>query len=79
MGGRRKKKRVIRRRPRRPKSIYPCPICQREGVIVKIDKKEGRAVVACMFCGFSDTTEVMPGEEKVDIYSRIVDKVTGQA
>ncbi|HDN01520.1 MAG TPA: hypothetical protein ENF42_00935 [Candidatus Bathyarchaeota archaeon] len=73
--GRRKKRRVIRRKPRlKPSAFFRCPLCQMDTLSIKIDRNKGIAVVKCGDCGLNDTVEIYEMEEEVDAYSKIVDK-----
>ena len=73
MGRRRRRKEVRIEKPRLPK-FFTCPHCGSESVVVKIDKRERKALVSCGACNISwETRDIKEYEEPIDIYNRFVD------
>ncbi|MFQ5710585.1 MAG: hypothetical protein ACE5GD_02270 [Candidatus Geothermarchaeales archaeon] len=71
--GRRRRKRIIKTIKRTIPSIFNCPNCGAQAVIVKIDRSHLSAMVTCGYCNLMWNTEIRTFEERVDVYSRFVD------
>lgn len=71
--GRRKRRTMVPVRRRRRSAFLRCPSCQHNSVTVEISKKESKAVIRCYNCGLVREMEVLPGEDKADVYTRFFD------
>lgn len=77
MGGRKKRRKIIRRRPRGLPKVFICPRCGKQSVNVNISGKEGltkEANVICGYCGLEAVVKLSPIQEAVDAYNIFVDK-----
>lgn len=72
MGGRRRRRKVIKRVVRRPPKVFRCPNCDMISVTVSIE--DGEVVVSCSNCGLTLRMERMKNYEMVHYYNAFVDK-----
>ncbi len=76
MGGRKKRRKIIRRKVRKLPKIFYCPRCGKQTVVVEFASSSGvrHAVVKCTSCDLSAEFEVKRFHEAVDAYNVFVDK-----
>ncbi len=75
--GRKKKRRVIKRvRPRLP-SLFLCPACGVQSVMVVLKRKEREALIKCGSCGLDEFVKISEEAEPVDAYAKFIDKYSG--
>lgn len=72
MGGRRRRRKVVKRVVRKPPKVFRCPGCDMISVTVNI--KEGEVTVLCSNCGLILKMEKMRNYEVVHYYNAFVDK-----
>jgi transcription elongation factor Elf1 len=72
MGGRRRRRKVIRRVVRKPPKVFRCPSCDMISVTVSIEDDE--VVISCSNCGLTSRLEKMKNYESVHYYNVFVDK-----
>ncbi|NHW44538.1 MAG: hypothetical protein HA491_02235 [Candidatus Verstraetearchaeota archaeon] len=72
MGGRRRKRKVIRRVVRKPPKVFRCPSC--DAISVTVDVEGDEVVVSCSNCGLTLRMERMKNFEPVHYYNAFVDK-----
>lgn len=72
MGGRRKRRKVIKRVVRKPPKVFRCPNCDVISVTVNIENEE--VVVLCSNCGLMLRMERMKNYEMVHYYNAFIDK-----
>ncbi|MEM0232440.1 MAG: hypothetical protein QXL22_00285 [Candidatus Nezhaarchaeales archaeon] len=72
MGGRRRRRKIIKRVVRKPPKVFRCPNCDMISVTVSIGDEE--AVVLCANCGLMWRMERMKNYEMVHYYNVFVDK-----
>ena len=71
--GKKYRKKLPVRPPKKIPSIFPCPNCGKKAVKVFYDRGEGEAVVSCGNCKIYVKIKVSPIFSAVDIYGRFVD------
>ncbi|MHA1594985.1 MAG: transcription elongation factor [Candidatus Baldrarchaeia archaeon] len=74
MGRRRRRRKILRRPKPKIPSIFECPACGVQAVVIEMKPKEGIAIVKCGNCGLGDTISINPSTEPVDVYAEFVDK-----
>ncbi|MDH5815975.1 MAG: hypothetical protein QE164_04230 [Candidatus Nezhaarchaeota archaeon] len=72
MGGRRRRRKIIKRVVRKPPKVFRCPNCDMISVTVSIE--DGEAVVLCTNCGLMLRMEKMKNYELVHYYNAFIDK-----
>lgn len=72
MGGRRRRRKVIKRIVRKPPKVFRCPNCDMISVTVNVEN--GEVVVLCSNCGLILKMEKMKNYETVHYYNAFVDK-----
>ncbi len=76
----RKKRKTVRPRPRpRLPTLFECPICTDYSptptMTIDIDRRKGIAIINCPRCGFKQVRTIRKIDERVDIYSKLIDEV----
>ncbi len=71
--GRKYKKKLPRRPPKRIPKVFQCPNCGRKAVRVEINKHEGKATISCGNCKISITIKIPSIFDTVDAYGKFVD------
>ncbi|MCS7140389.1 MAG: hypothetical protein N3F04_04770 [Candidatus Nezhaarchaeota archaeon] len=72
MGGRRRRRKVIRKVVKKPPKVFRCPSC--DAVSVTVNDKEEDVIVACSNCGLILRTSKVRNYEPVHYYNIFVDK-----
>jgi len=72
MGGRRRRRKVIKRVVRKPPKVFRCPSCDMISVTVSIESDE--VMISCSNCGLTLRMERMKNYEPVHYYNAFVDK-----
>jgi transcription elongation factor Elf1 len=72
MGGRRRRRRVIRKAVRRPPKVFRCPNCDMISVTISIGDDE--VMVSCSNCGLMLRMEKLKNYEPVHYYNVFVDR-----
>ncbi|MEM4699385.1 MAG: hypothetical protein QXT74_00335 [Candidatus Nezhaarchaeales archaeon] len=73
MGGRKRRRKVIRRLPKRIPKVFNCPNCDSKSVTVDIDRRRGVALVRCGTCGIQAEVEAPEVFEDVHVFNKFVD------
>lgn len=77
MGRRRKKRKLIARRPRKTiPNVFQCPNCGKMAITVKLNKLINgvkHAIVRCGNCGLYAEMDVPEIFQNVDVYGRFLD------
>ncbi len=71
--GRKYKKKLPRRPPKRIPKVFQCPHCGRRAVRVEINKKEGKAHISCGNCKIGVEIDIPAVFDAVDAYGKFVD------
>ncbi len=74
--GRKKKRAVIKKVVPKLPVFFLCPQCGSQTVMVKINRKEEKAVVKCGSCGLRREFTVPKRAEPVDAYAMLVDELS---
>jgi len=76
LGGRKKRRKIIKRRVRKLPKIFYCPRCGKQSVVVEFGSASGirHATVRCTSCNLNAEFEVKRSHEAVDAYNIFVDK-----
>ncbi len=74
MGRRRRK--IIKKTPKPPPSVFICPLCGKQSVSVVHEPEAEVATVSCANCGASAEVKWYPAYSNVDAYSEWYDIVT---
>lgn len=72
MGGRRRRRKVVKRVVRKPPKVFRCPGCDMISVTVNVE--DGEVVVLCSNCGLMLKMEQVRNYEMVHYYNAFVDK-----
>ncbi len=77
MGRRRKKRKLVARRPRKTiPSVFQCPNCGKIAITVELNKPTNgvkHAIVRCGNCGLYAEMDVPEIFQNVDVYGRFLD------
>jgi transcription elongation factor Elf1 len=73
MGGRKRRRKVVKRVPKRVPKVFNCPSCDSRSVTVELDDKRGVAFIHCGTCGLQAEIEVPKVFEVVHAFNRFVD------
>jgi len=77
MGRRRKKRKLIARRPKKTiPNIFQCPNCGKTSILIELSKPENgvkHAVVKCGYCGLYAELDVPELFQNVDVYAKFLD------
>ncbi|RLG75021.1 MAG: hypothetical protein DRO23_05060 [Thermoprotei archaeon] len=77
MGRRRKKRKLVARRPRKTiPSVFQCPNCGKIAITVELNKPANgvkHAIVRCGNCGLYAEMDVPEIFQNVDVYGRFLD------
>ncbi|MEM1538525.1 MAG: hypothetical protein QXK12_02440 [Candidatus Nezhaarchaeales archaeon] len=73
MGGRKRRRKIIKRLPKRIPSVFTCPNCDSKSVTVEIDRKQEKAIVKCGNCGIWAEVPSPPIYEEVHAFNKFVD------
>ncbi|RLE55515.1 MAG: transcription elongation factor [Candidatus Methanomethylicota archaeon] len=71
--GRKYKKKLPLRPPKRIPTVFQCPRCGRKAVRVELEKDSGKARVSCGSCKIYAEIEIPPICGAVDAYGKFVD------
>jgi len=71
MGGRRRRRQVIRIPKKKLPKVFVCPKCGAQSI--RVEMKSGIAIIKCGNCGLSGEVEVSPIHEEVDAYCKFTD------
>lgn len=74
MGGKRRRRKIIKRMIKRIPSIFICPYCGNRSITIEVNEEIGEAFIRCGKCGVNDKIKYMPPSEEVDIYNKFMDK-----
>jgi transcription elongation factor Elf1 len=81
MGGRRRKKVIVKKVKKTLPKIFVCPNCGGKNLTISVNKEENEevrvAIVKCGRCNLSDTVEITKVEDIVDAYGKFIDKYYG--
>lgn len=74
MGGRKRRRKILKRPPKRIPKVFSCPNCDSRSVTVELDRKQGVAVVRCGSCGIKVELRDLPEVfEEVHAFNKFVD------
>ncbi|NIM44408.1 MAG: hypothetical protein GTO54_02060 [Nitrososphaeria archaeon] len=71
--GRRRRKRIVKSIRKTIPTVFNCPNCGAQAVIVNMNRKNSSAMVTCGYCKLKWNTQIKSFEERVDVYSQFVD------
>lgn len=77
MGGRKRRKKLVRRVIKKLPKIFVCPRCGRQSVSVEFNNDHSEAYVKCAYCNLSGHVQVKKIHEAVDAYNMFVDDYYG--
>jgi len=77
MGGRKRKKKLVKKVVKKLPKIFICPRCGRQSVSVEFNNDHTQAYVKCAYCGLSGNVQVKKIHEAVDAYNIFVDDYYG--
>ncbi len=72
MGGRRRRRKIVKRVVRKPPKVFRCPGCDMISVTISVESDE--AVISCSNCGLTLRMEKVKNYEPVHYYNAFVDK-----
>ncbi|MCX8204245.1 MAG: hypothetical protein N3H31_01100 [Candidatus Nezhaarchaeota archaeon] len=73
MGGRKRRRKIVKRVPKKIPKVFNCPSCDSRSVTVEVDRKRDMAIVRCGTCGIQAEVEAPDVFEDVHIFNRFVD------
>jgi len=73
MGGRKRRRKIVKRPPKRIPKVFSCPNCDSKSVTVELDRKQGVAFIRCGTCGLQAEIEVPEIFEEVHAFNKFVD------
>lgn len=73
--GRKYKKKIPSRLPKKIPTVFQCPSCGKKAVRVEIDRENNIANVSCGSCKISVEIKIPPICNEVDAYGKFVDMV----
>lgn len=73
MGGRKRRRKILKRPPKRIPKVFSCPHCDTRSVTVELDRKRGVAIVQCGNCGLKVEIKIPEVFEEVHAFNKFVD------
>jgi len=73
MGGRKRRRKIVKRPPKKIPKVFSCPNCDSRSVTVEIDRRRGVALIQCGMCHIQAELEVPEVFEEVHVFNKFVD------